>query len=105
MANMDKRIVGLNPWHWDYDTPDPRSPWINQFNAGAQQYPKLLYAMGQKGKTLPRLAPPPPLWLGRAEQGAAASTAGEDPRDPGGLPPGAPGIAGTLTKCCGLLTK
>ena len=61
--------------HWDYDKPDPASPWINQFNAGAQQFPKLLYAMMQKGKTLPRLPPaPPPLWRGR--RGSTQSTGG-----------------------------
>ena len=62
LAQADDRIVGLNPWHYDYDKPDPGSPWINQFNGGAQQYPQLMKAMMAKGSHLPGLHGNPEPW-------------------------------------------
>ena len=49
-ATRDAKVVGLNPWHYDWDKPAPTSKWLNQFNAGAQQYPQLMAAMVAKGK-------------------------------------------------------
>jgi hypothetical protein len=55
MAEADDHIIGLNPWHYDWDKPVPGSAWLNQFNAGAQQYPKLMAAMMAKSSLLPGL--------------------------------------------------
>ena len=62
MASADERVVGLNPWHYDWDKPTPSSPWLNQYNAGAQQYPKLMEAMAAKSALLPGLHGNPEPW-------------------------------------------
>ncbi len=62
MAAADDRIIGLNPWHYDWDKPMPSSPWQNQYNAGAQQYPKLMAAMMTKSALLPGLHGNPEPW-------------------------------------------
>ena len=41
--------------HYDWDKPSPASPWLQQYNAGAQQYPRLMAAMMAKSADLPGL--------------------------------------------------
>ena len=43
MAEADDRIIGLYPWHYDWDKPDPGSPWLDQF-VRAQRQPFAYFA-------------------------------------------------------------
>ena len=48
--------------HYDWDKPAPASPWLNQYNAGAQQYPRLMAAMMAKSADLPGMRGNPEPW-------------------------------------------
>ena len=48
LAAADPRVIGLNPWHFNAQSAS-NSTWLNQFHAGAEQFPRLLAAMAAKG--------------------------------------------------------